>query len=252
MMKTTHGNGEQMIANQDELALAPQEPNRATTAMELLSIALRDKAAIDVIERLAALQREERALQSEIDFNEAMNRVQEQIKRIAPDLDNSQTRSRYASYAAIDRKIRPIYSQEGLSLSFDTVDCPLAEHIRVVCYVALRGHVRRYQVDMPCDGKGAKGGDVMSKTHASGAAMQYGMRYLVKGIFNIAIGDEDTDGNLASNGELAEQLEWIQNASTPDELKKLYAAAYGMFESNPAALKVIIAARKARKEDRGW
>jgi hypothetical protein len=48
---------------------------------------------------------------------------------------------------------------------------------------------------MPTDGKGAKGGDVMTKTHAAGAGMQYGMRYLLKGIFNVAIGEEDKDGN---------------------------------------------------------
>jgi hypothetical protein len=48
---------------------------------------------------------------------------------------------------------------------------------------------------MPADGKGAKGGDVMTKTHATGAAMSYGMRYLLKMIFNVAIGEDDKDGN---------------------------------------------------------
>jgi hypothetical protein len=222
---------------------------KPSTAMDLLSIAVRDKANIDIIERLAALQKQEREYAAEVDFNEAMNKVQEQIKRVAPDLDNSQTRSRYASYAAIDRKIRPVYSQAGFSLSFDTADCPLAEHIRVVCYVALAGHTRRYQVDMPCDGKGAKGGDVMSKTHASGAAMSYGMRYLVKGIFNIAVGAEDDDGNLGTNGELQEQLEWIANAKDPDELKRLFQAAYTAFETNPAALRVLVEAKNARRKE---
>ena len=48
---------------------------------------------------------------------------------------------------------------------------------------------------MPADGKGAKGGDVMTKTHATGAAVSYGMRYLLKMIFNVAVGEDDTDGN---------------------------------------------------------
>jgi hypothetical protein len=52
---------------------------------------------------------------------------------------------------------------------------------------------------MPADGKGAKGGDVMTKTHATGSAIQYGMRYLLKMIFNIAVGDDD-DGNAAGAG----------------------------------------------------
>jgi hypothetical protein len=235
---------------QTDLVLTPPEPKAMTplTPLDLLSVALQKDAAIDVIERLAALQ--EKALQrdAEIDFNAAMNRVQEQIKRIAPDLDNPQTHSRYASYAAIDRKIRPIYSQEGMSLSFNTDDCPLPEHVRVVCYVSLRAHTRRYQVDMPCDGKGAKGADVMTKTHAMGAAMQYGMRYLVKYIFNVAIGDEDTDGN-ATNGELAEAIEWIQNASSKEELKKLYEPLWKKFEANPAALKVLVDAKNTKRKE---
>jgi hypothetical protein len=218
------------------------------STMDLLSIALQNNAAIDVIERLAALQEKSLAREAEIEFNDAMNRVQEQIKRVAPDLDNPQTRSRYASYAAIDRKIRPIYSQAGFSLSFDTADCPLAEHVRVVCYVARAGHTRRYQVDMPCDGKGAKGGDVMSKTHASGAAMSYGMRYLVKGIFNIAVGEEDTDGNLATNGELQDALQQMEEAESKERLMEVYQPAYMKFEANPGALRVLVAAKNKKKE----
>ncbi len=54
---------------------------------------------------------------------------------------------------------------------------------------------------MPADGKGAKGGDVMTKTHATGAAASYGARYLLKGIFNIAVGDDDRDGNAPPETE---------------------------------------------------
>lgn len=233
--------------SEQQLLVAQETRLEKPTIMDLLSVALHNNAAIDVIERLAALQEKQLAREAEIDFNEALTRVQEQIKRIAPDLDNPQTRSRYASYAAIDRKIRPIYAAEGFSLSFNTADCPIAEHVRVICRVALRGHKEIYQVDMPADGKGAKGGDVMTKTHAAGAAMSYGMRYLVKYIFNIAIGDEDTDGN--SNGELAEAIEWLQNASSKDELKKLYADAYNKFESSPAAIKALINARNEKRKE---
>jgi hypothetical protein len=45
----------------------------------------------------------------------------------------------------------------------------------------------------------------MTKTHASGAAQSYGMRYLLKGIFNIAIGEEDNDGNEV--GELISEAQ---------------------------------------------
>jgi hypothetical protein len=59
------------------------------------------------------------------------------------------------------------------------------------------GYAREYHIDMPADGKGAKGGDVMTKTHAVGSAVSYGMRYLLKMIFNVAVGEDDDDGNTA-------------------------------------------------------
>lgn len=236
-----------VIGSQTELPM--QLERKKPAMMDLLQIAIQNNSAIDVIERLAALQRESLAREAEIEFNEALNRVQREIRRIAPDLDNSQTKSRYASYAAIDRVVRPLYSQEGLSLSFSTEESNREETVRVVCFVSRGGHTRKYQVDMPADGKGAKGGDVMTKTHATGAAMAYGMRYLLKGIFNIAIGAEDDDGNL-TNGEVAEQLEWIANCRTPEELKKVFAQAWNRFENgHPAALKAIVAANKKRREE---
>ena len=51
------------------------------------------------------------------------------------------------------------------------------------------------------NGKGAKGGDVMTRTHATGAALSYGMRYLLRMIFNVAVGEGDTDGNGATARE---------------------------------------------------
>ena len=196
------------------------------------------------------LQEKALAREAEIDFNDAMNRVQEQIKRVAPDLVNPETSSKYASYASIDRKIRPIYSKEGFSLSFDTADCPIADHVRVVCYVALRGHTRRYQIDMTADGKGPKGGAVMTGTHASGAAMSYGMRYLVKGIFNIAVGEEDTDGNGVTQGWLDEKLEFLENYRNLKELEEQYklAASEALDNADKRAIQMLKEAKNKLKE----
>ena len=159
-------------------------------------VATNPDADIEKLERLLAMQERILDRQHEDAFNEAMNRVQAATGRIATDSDNPHTKSRYASYAALDRVMRPIYTKEGLSISFTTGDAP-TEVVRVIGHLSGHGHTRKYQVDMPADGKGAKGGDVMTKTHAAGAAMQYGMRYLLKLMFNLAIG-EDTDGNGAS------------------------------------------------------
>lgn len=214
----------------------------------LLEIALNNNAAIDVIERLAALQEKVRAQRAESDWHEAMNRVQGTIGRVAPDLTNPQTHSKYASYAAIDKVVRPIYTQHGFSLSFDNEDSPKGmDWVRTICYVSRYGHTRTYKTDMPIDGKGMKGNDMMTKTHATATADSYAMRYLVKKIFNIAIGENDTDGNFGEASGIYEQLEWIANAKDMDELQRIFKNAYQQYGSSRQAQKLIIEAKDKRK-----
>ena len=232
-------------------------PSTATpTPLNLLSLALENKAAIDVIERLAALQEKAMQREAEITFNTALSRIQAEIKRIAPDLVNAQTSSKWTSYAAIDRVIRPIYTQFGMSLSFSHADCPKPDHIRVLCFVSLGAHTRTYQMDMPADGKGARGGDVMTKTHATAAADSYAKRYLVKDVFNIAIGEDDRDGNsVPSSGlsaaEVRERCQQISNAPDMAELRVRFKAAYveASYANDQAACAAYIQAKDARKAE---
>lgn len=155
-------------------------------------------ASVEKIERLMALWERAEARKAEQAFNAAMTAAQAEMRPIAADAYNPQTKSKYASYAALDAALRPIYTKHGFGLSFNTGDAKDLE-VRVLCDVTHRaGHSKPYHLDMPADGKGAKGGDVMTRTHATGAALSYGSRYLLKMIFNVAVGDEDKDGNGAS------------------------------------------------------
>jgi len=211
-----------------QLEMLPVEPPRQITPMELIQSAIQQGAGIDTIERLAKLQREMVEYQAKVEFNDAMHRAQNAMKPIGADAVNPQTKSKYASYAKLDRALRPIYSKEGFALSFNTTDSPLADHLRVLCEVTQAGYAKMYQMDVPNDGKGAKGGDVMTKTHATGAAASYGMRYLLKMIFNVAVGESDDDGNggvhLAEE-KVVEFLDYIKEARDDDELKRFYIAA---------------------------
>lgn len=159
--------------------------------------ALNPNVDVDKMRALLEMKKEIDAHQAEIEFNQAMQKCQSEIGRIAANKRNTQTNSDYADYAALDRVVRPVYTSNGFSLSFNTGEIA-ADIVDVICYVSHSGgHTRKYHAPMPADGKGPKGGDVMTKTHAAGSAMQYGMRYLLKLIFNIAIGKDD-DGNGAS------------------------------------------------------
>jgi hypothetical protein len=206
---------------------------------------------VDKMDRLLQMQERILARQAEVEFNAAMADAQSEMGRISADATNPQTRSKYATYGKLDSVLRPIYTRHGFALSFDEADSPKPDHVRVVCRVSHKGgHNYVYKTDIPADGKGAKGGDVMTKTHAVGAAKQYGMRYLLKGIFNVAIGDEDRDGNdhgeptltakqiadiealLSEVGADREKfLRYMKVASLGEILAKNYAAAVRAIEA---------------------
>jgi len=166
--------------------------------LQMIERAARDPSIdIDKLDRLLLMRERENARVAEQTFNAAMAAAQAEMEPIRFDSSNDQTRSRYASYAALDRTVRPIYTRHGFALSFNTADAALPEQARIVCDVChAGGHTRRYHIDMPVDGKGARGGDVMTKTHAMGSGISNGMRYLLRMIFNLAI-DQDDDGNAA-------------------------------------------------------
>lgn len=238
-----------------ETALEIQE-RREVTPMELIQSAIVQGAGIDTIERLAKLQREMVEYEAKVQFNEALHRTQAKMRRISADATNPQTKSRYASYAQLDRALRPLYTEEGFSLSFNTIDSPINEHVRVLCEVSRGGYSKPYQIDMPADGKGAKGGDVMTKTHAMGAGVAYGMRYILKMIFNVAVGDEDKDGNTGEAPRISDERyiqleEKIQGAVGAEELKQAFALAYkeAKAANDEGARKQFTAVYEVRKRE---
>lgn len=180
----------------------PVPASEASAILSMIERAARDPSVdINKLQQLMEMRERVEARNAESEFDRALTAAQAAMGRVRTDSNNPQTKSRYASYGALDAAMRPVYTQHGFALSFNTEN-PAPETVRVICRVSHQGgHGRTYQIDMPADGKGAKGGDVMTKTHATGSAVSYGMRYLLKMIFNIAVSDKDDDGNSAGSGE---------------------------------------------------
>lgn len=173
--------------------------SNSASLMEVIAKAASDPA-VDVSKMQSLLDMQERLANREAEqqFNMAMRAAQSEMRTVGVDKKNDSTRSKYASYEKLDTMMRPIYSRHGFALSFDTGEGAAENYVRVLCYAShSEGFTKTYRIDMPADGKGAKGGDVMTKTHAVGAAMSYGARYLLKLIFNISVGEHDDDGNGA-------------------------------------------------------
>ena len=227
------------VAKVEPQQLAQASENNAMVSM-FERMASDPNVDVDKLERL--MQMRERAVEREAAsaFNIALSDAQARMGTIGADASNSQTRSKYASYGKLDSVLRPIYTSSGFALSFDTGPDAPADCVRVLCHVTHKaGHSRTYHVDMPADGKGAKGGDVMTKTHAVGSGMSYGMRYLMKMIFNVAVGEYDTDGNEPNVPDTTE-LDWISVAESLTDLDDYKARkaevikAYGEVTRVPA------------------
>jgi hypothetical protein len=227
----------------------------ADPMLALFERAARDPTVdVDKMKQLFVLRKEIIDEENKRLFNAAMNAAQAEMSPIAVNMTNPQTHSKYASYNQLDRAIRPIYTKHGFSISFDEGDSPKADHVRVLGIVAhSSGYERTYHRDMPADGKGAKGGDVMTKTHATAAADSYGKRYILKGVFNLAVGEDDKDGNgdepTIGPGQLAtlEQLIADVKADVPKlcrmlKINTLLDIRVGAFET----VKAIIEAKRVK------
>lgn len=227
-----------MTEQPKELALAPRADAAPMQGAEVVGpssvLQMIERAASDPsieigkMERLLAMHERLAAQDAKAAFNEAMSSLQGKMTAIATDAENPSTRSKYASYKALDTVLRPLYTAEGFSLTFDTGDGALENSVRVLCHVGHKaGHTHTYRADIPADGKGAKGGDVMTKTHAMGSAFTYGQRYLLKLIFNVAIGELDDDGNSA--GATIESEQKIALLKLIEETKADLAKFLGFF-----------------------
>lgn len=204
------------LAKQDA-AVVPIADNGAL--MGAIANAARDpNVDVEKMERLFAMYEKMEARKAEQAFSDAMKAAQAEMPMIGKDRHNSQTNSDYATLDAINARITPIYTRHGFSLTFDTTDSPLAEHIRVVCNVLHNdGHSKAYSYDAPMDATGIGGKVNKTPTHARGSAITYGRRYLTLMIFNLSTGVDD-DGNSAGGYDASDWYAAIADASTMEEL----------------------------------
>jgi hypothetical protein len=245
-----------MKTETDQMILAAEpEVKQPHTPMDLLSLALQHQAGIDVIERLSALQERARDYEAKVSFDEALNRCQARLERVSTDANNPSTKSRYATYAKLDRAVRPIYTSEGFSISFGEKDCPTLGKTRFVAYLSRAGVTREYIKDLTPSTEGPKGGQVMTPIHADASADSYAKRYLLKDIFNIAVGENDNDGNGPGKADptwVEEQIEEMKRCETLEGLVDAYtsAANYALNEiKDIEAYHAIKNAKESRKKE---
>ena len=199
-------------------AVAP--PSLLTTIADLA----RDPACdVEKLRALIAMQREVMAEQARIAFDAAMADAQAEMVPVLRSATNAHTKSRYARLEDIDNAIRPLITRHGFSLTFDNPDQTVDGSV-VTCAVAHRdGHVRSYKIAGARDDKGAQGNANKTPIQAIGSTISYLRRYLTCMIFNVALTNDDTDGNEISpiTARQARDLEVLLTETGADRAKFL-------------------------------
>jgi hypothetical protein len=175
----------------DDQALAIREakggPLAKTDPMALIaSVANDPDCDVEKLERLLALQERMAAAQAQEAWATAMAEFQER----APLIVKTQAADRYAyaSHAYIMERIRPLLAECGLSLSFSS-EIAADGRIHLTCSIAHGTHVETREFTCPVPKvPGA------NDTQCMGAALAYGMKYLLVSALNLSVGGMDCDG----------------------------------------------------------
>ena len=211
----------------------------AMQPMEMIQVAFqkaRDAGgseALAVADRILEQMAKQRDYEDREAFNAALRRIQNELKPIAKKGYNNETKSYYATSDSVDDEIEHLLQRERMTLTFRPEPSPHPESVLIIGVLSLGAYSREYPLDLPADGKGAKGGGVMTRTHATVSATTYGMRTLKKLIFNLRFKNDD-DGNRAGGGKAAGSLDErrhielrdnIGSAANKSELQRIYLAA---------------------------
>lgn len=145
--------------------------------------------------------------QAKSEFQSAMHKARAAMPRITKDgkITNKagDVQSRYAHYEAIDKIVRPIIEECGLTYGFDFREGEQGR-VLVTCIVShVGGHEERFgPMPLSIDTTGAK-----NATQGAGSAGKYGQRYTLCAAFNIVTTGEDDDGNMG-RGNASPSEQW--------------------------------------------
>lgn len=176
--------------------------SESAAIFQIIERAARDpNVDLDKMERLMAMREREMTRIAQTAFNVAMKEAQAEMPQVVRNAKNTQTNSLYARYETISDAIQPVITKHGFSLTFSEGTAAQPNHIRVLCDVMHEaGHVKQYYADIPFDNVGMKGNANKTNTHAYGSTKSYGKRYLKCDIFDVAVKNQDDDGNAAGGG----------------------------------------------------
>lgn len=165
---------------------------------------------VDKLRAMLDFKRELMKDQNKAEADQAMGRVRSQMPRIKKngliDFGKGQKPIPYGKWEDIDAIIRPIYQNEGFTVSYDTAPAEIAGWTRYIAIAThANGHEIKANIPLPLDTSGGK-----QNIQGAGSSSSYGVRYSTKLLFNLVFEGEDDDGKLAAMQFISlEQVEEI-------------------------------------------
>lgn len=241
----------------NQLPIAPAASESAAILSVIERMALSQDIDPERVERFMAMYERMEAQKAQKSFFAAFSAAQAEMPQVVRNAVNDQTRSKYAKYETISEAIQPIITKHGFSMTYGEADSPKENCQRITCTLMhIDGHAKDYHADIPVDMYGMKGNPNKTGPHAYGSTKSYGRRYLKVDIWDIAVKNEDDDGNAAgaapiqqdtiSEEQVAELLTLIERSKgTVEKFCQL-----GKIDAVPDLLSVHFAAAKSMLMER--
>lgn len=158
-----------------------------------------------------------------------------------------QTEYDHATLDHVTDTITQALSKHGISHRWEVTQQD--GKIRVTCVLTHElGHSEGVSIEGPTDVGGSK-----NAIQAIGSAVTYLQRYTLLSATGLAAKNGDNDGADASPklDNLDEQIEWIQNCRSLDELQRVFKTAYEAAKkvNDLNAVRKLVAAKDARKKE---
>jgi hypothetical protein len=250
---------ERKWAEKEPASLAPQ--STSITPMEMIQIAVRQNADLDKLEKLMALQERWEKNEARKAYDTAMAGFASEPKEIVKNKtvryktrDGEVVEYDHASLDNVCEVVGAALSKHGLSFRWQTEQA--GDKIKVTCFLQHKqGHGIQVSLEAGPDQSGKK-----NAIQAVASTITYLERYTLLAATGMATTDQDDDGEasgateeeqLSKLNNLGERIEWIQNCSDQDELRKIFADAYQAAHKlgDTEAIKALTKAKDKRKAE---
>lgn len=180
--------------NKKKALVKKDESPKGNSLMDIIERATKDpNVDVNKLHQLVDLNIKMMEKQAEIDFNQAMTRLQRLLPTVHKkgvisftDKNGVVRETPFAKYEDIHRAIQPLLTKHNFSVSFNTYSDDKIFMKATLSHIS--GHSRSAEMRLPLDTSGSK-----NNLQAAGSTISYAKRYLVCMLLNIVTTDEDDD-----------------------------------------------------------